>query len=275
MSNICRLLIGKGSTWAYAIMSGILALVPEDFFRYGFIPCEWSDTVVVTVNRVLLFFLIFAVSNIIYYCYRRNRGTVTLSDGTVTMIVEYGDICSIEKGKKVINFDECFTTTIGSKPEDIKPDSICGQYLTKYPIDDIRPLLDEAGVKPKGKSRFEDKDCFEPGILIPRDDYLLMAFARLDNEGRGYHTYDGYLKCLDKLWDQIDIYHGTDDIYVPILGSRIMRFEKGQYFTQQELLDIMVASYRLHPKKMKKPNVLHIVCKEREDFSLNRIFGVD
>lgn len=45
--------------------------------------------------------------------------------------------------------------------------------------------------------------------------------------------------------------------------------------TQQELLDIMIASYRLHPKKLKKPNTLHIVCKERDGFSLNAIFGVD
>lgn len=100
-----------------------------------------------------------------------------------------------------------------------------------------------------------------------------IKFAKLDEGGRGFHIYESYLKCLDKLWEQIDLYHGTKDVYIPIFGSRITRFDKE--LTQQELLDIMIASYRLHPKKLRTPNLLHIVCKEREGFSLNNIFGVD
>ena len=273
MSNICRFFIGKGSTWAYAIMSGVLAFVPEEIFKYGIIPCGWSDTAIVIVNRLLLFLLIFALSNFIYYCYRNHRSSVSLSDRTADIKVEYGDICEISKGIKVINFDECFTTAIGTRPEEIKPESVCGQYLTKYPIADVQSLLNIAGIKPKGKSKYGDRDCYEPGILVPRDDFYLMAFARLDKEGRGFHTYESYLKCLDNLWEQIDLHHGTKDVYVPILGSRITRFDKE--LTQQELLDIMVASYRLHPKRLRKPNVLHIVCKEREGFSLNDIIGVN
>ena len=273
MSNICRLFIGKGSTWAYAIMSGVLAFVPEEVFKYGFVPCEWSDTAIIIVNRVLLFLLIFALSNVIYYCCRKNRRSVTLSDRTTTIKVEYGDICKISKGIKVINFDECYTTTVGMRPEDIKPDSVCGQYLDNNPIEDIQPILDQAGIKPKGKSKYNNKDSYEPGILLPRGEFYLMAFAKLDKDGRGFHTYESYLKCLDMLWGQIDLYHGTEDVYIPILGSRITRFDK--VLTQQELLDIMIASYRLHPRKLRKPNILHIVCKEREGFSLNDIFGVE
>ena len=273
MSNVCRLLIGKGSTWAYAIISGVLAFVPEEVFKYGFIPCEWSGTAIVIVNRVLLFLLIFAFSNIIYYRYRKNRKSVTLSDRSTSIKIEYGDICEKREGIKIINFDECYTTTVGTRPEEIKQESVCGQYLIKYPIESIQPLLDQAGVKPKGKSKYGDKDCYESGILVPRNDFYLMAFAKLDKDGRGFHTYESYLKCLDKLWEQIDLYHGTEDVFIPILGSRITRFDKD--LTQQELLDIMIASYRLHPKKLKKPNTLHIVCKERDGFSLNAIFGVD
>lgn len=273
MSDICRLLIGEGSTWAYVMMSGVLAFVPEEVFKYGIIPCGWSDSAIVIVNRLLLFLLIFALSNFIYYCYRNHRSSVSLSDKTTDIKVEYGDICKISKGIKVVNFDECFTTAVGTRPEEIKPGSVCGQYLTKYPIEDIQSILNKGNIKPKGKSKYGDKDCYEPGILLPRDDFCLMAFAKLDKDGRGFHTYESYLKCLDKLWEQIDLYHGTEDVYIPILGSRIIRFDKE--LTQQELLDIIIASYRLHPKKMRKPNVLHIVCNEREGFSLNDIFGVE
>lgn len=273
MSNIRRLLFGKGSTSAYAVVSTVFAFVPEEAFKYGFFPCEWSENVIVTVNRVFLFLLFFALSNIIYYCYRKNRKSVTLSDRNTVIKIEYADLFKVKGGKKVINFDECFTSTVGPRPEDIKPDSICGQYLMKYPIEDFSSLLRNAGITPCGKSKFKDKDSYEPGILIPKEDFFLMAFAKLDEDGLGRHTYESYLQCLDKLWEQIDLYHGTDDVYLPILGSRITRFDKD--LTQQELLDIMIASYRLNPNRLKKPNTLHIVCKEREDFSLNDIFGVN
>lgn len=52
-----------------------------------------------------------------------------------------------------------------------------------------------------------------------------MAFTRLNENGLGEMTYNQYLDCLNTLWQQIDCYHGTDDVYLPILGSKIVRFE--------------------------------------------------
>lgn len=275
MSDIRRFFIGKGGTTAYGLMSVILAFVPEDAFKIGMIPCQWTDTVIVTANRIILFLFIFVIANIIYYIYRGRRSSVTLSDETMTIEIEYGDICSITKGKKVINFDECFTTTVGERPKDVKPDSVCGQYLQKYPLteDEMQNLIREASVKPVGTSLLGKKEKYAQGILVPREDFLLMAFAKLDKNGLAVFTYDKYLECLDRLWEQIDLYHGTADVYISILGSRITRFDKD--LTQQELLDVIITSYRLNPKKLKKPNTLHIVCKKREGFSINNIFGVE
>ncbi len=100
-----------------------------------------------------------------------------------------------------------------------------------------------------------------------------MAFTKLDKNGLGCLTYEEYIECLEKLWEQIDLRHGTSDVYLPILGSNIVRFDKD--LTQQELLDIMINSYRLSPKRMKKPYTLYIMCKKREGFSLNDIWGVE
>ena len=262
----------KGCAIATAIVSATFTVVPEEVFKHGFILCGWSDSTVIVVNRLIFCAVAFILSCLGYVCYLKLRRTVTISDRTSTIKIEYADLFKVKKGKILINFDECFSTNVGDKPEDIKPGSVCGQYLAKYPIDDIQSLIQSSGIQSVGVSHYDNKTKYESGIIIPRDRYLLMAFAKLDERGLGNMTYGEYLDCLDKLWEQIDIYHGTDDVYLPILGSRITRFDKD--LSQQELLDIMIASYRLSPKKMKRPNVLHIVCKKREGFSLNDITGV-
>ena len=275
MSKIKRLFLNRGSSASYAIIAAIFTIIPEDLFKNGFISCNWSDSIIVLINRLLVCTTVFLLSNVFYCLWKRNRKAVKISDRTCDIVIEYGDLISIRKGKKIINFDECFSANVGDRPGEIKPNSICGQYLNQKPIDrvDIKKLIKKTGAQPQGKSRYMNKEAYAPGTLLQKDDFLLMAFVKLDEKGLGFHTYDSYLECLDRLWEEIDRYHGTDDVYLPILGSRITRFDKD--LTQQELLDIMVASYRLSPKKLKKPNKLHVVCQERAGFSLNRIFGID
>lgn len=262
----------KGCAIASAIVSAVFTVVPEEIFKQGFIICSWPDSFVIVTNRLLICVVASILSCIGYLCYLKLRRTITISDKTATIKIECADLFNAKKGKILINFDECFSTNVGDKPEDIKPGSVCGQYLAKYPIDNIQSLIQSSGIQSSGVSHYGNKPKYESGTIFPRDKFLLMAFAKLDERGLGYMTYREYLDCLDKLWEQIDYYHGTDDVYLPILGSRITRFDKD--LSQQELLDIMIASYRLSPKKMKKTNVLHIVCKEREGFSLNDITGV-
>ncbi len=274
MSRISRFLTGKGSAWAYGVVTAIFMFVPEEIFKHGFIPCSWSEPAIVLINRIIVFIVVLVVTNVAYQWERSHRKSVSISGRNYSIKIEYGDLFNIAVGKKVINFDECFSTNVGDKPEDIKPGSVCGQYLSKYPIKDLKSLIRDVGINSIGKSDFKGKERFALGTIIPREDFLLMAFAKLDKNGLGHFSYEEYLKCLSTLWGQIDRYHGTDDVFLPILGSRITRFDNKE-LTQQELLDIMISSYRLSSKKLRKPNALHIVCKEREDFSLNAIDGVD
>ena len=72
------------------------------------------------------------------------------------------------------------------------------------------------------------------------------------------------------LWSEIDKHYGQQDVCIPILGSGITRMDDTTLM-QQELLDIIIASYKLSASKIKKPNKLIIVCKRSDDFSLYKI----
>ena len=101
-----------------------------------------------------------------------------------------------------------------------------------------------------------------------------MAFAPLDENGRGvFSSRDDYLACLCRLWKEIDKYYGQKDVCIPLLGAGITRFDNasGASYSPQELLDIIILSYKLSSHKIKSPQKLRIICKRSNNFSLDKI----
>ena len=70
--------------------------------------------------------------------------------------------------------------------------------------------------------------------------------------------------------DVIDKYYACKSVAIPILGSGITRY-RDESLTQQQLLDIIIVSYKMSPHKIKRPAELHIICRECDDFSLNKL----
>lgn len=260
--------VGAYST---TITTLIFSFVPESCFNSGFIPVNFGADTIILCNRLLTLLAVFILVSTAKLIYVKSRKSVTIKHNGYSIIVEYANIFEKADCKKVIGFDECFTTNIGESPASIKPNSICGQFLAKNPNINIDNLLSQFNLRAqRKKSEFNSQNCYESGRLLPYDDYLLLAFAKLDTSGLGRLTREEYVKCLDILWEEIDKYYACKSVAIPILGSGITRF-RDDSLTQQQLLDIIIASYKMSPHKMKKPAKLHIVCRESDDFSLNKI----
>lgn len=261
----------RSNTWAVSIISVIFTLIPESLLEGHKLLTKCSDEINIVLIRVLIFIAIFLLSMLVNALYLHFRRKVCIKGNNYTIHIKYGNLFKMRKCKKVIPFDECFTTSVGEKPSDINPDSICGQYLIKNPIQDMKSLIDNAKLKSqKNGSKYQSKECYKSGKLVPNGDDLLLAFAKLDKDGLGRLSREEYLDCLSVLWEEIDKYYGQKDICIPILGSGVTRINNTS-ITQQELLDIIICSYKLSPHKIKSPYKLYIVCKRRDDFSLNKI----
>lgn len=249
-------IFSQSITISFSIITLLFMFVSENIFRgYIIIP-------------------IFIICLFTFFIYRKCRNNINISKKNQYSIeVRYGDLFELNDGKVIIPFDECFTTEINDLPSGINQHSICGQYLKRYPIQNMCKLIDKVGLKPSTTvSQYQNKNRYESGRIVPNGQFLLMAFAKLDKDGLARMTRDEYLQCLFVLWIEIEKYYGQENIYMPILGSGVTRMED-KSLSQQELLDLIIESYQLTSHKIKLPNKLYIICRKKGDFSINKIVG--
>ena len=276
-------IIAKAAALTGGIVGAALTIIPESVFNV--LPFIKESSHVITrfwpscpmtaselsgmFGKIQFVVYIFVVCLLICFVCAKKRNKITIKGANYCIVVKYGDIFK-EDGWKVINFDECFTTTVGDGKGDIKASSLCGKYLERYPIDDMQKLIDNAGLKAaRKKSLYQNKTRYESGNLIPRDDYFLMAFAKLDSDGLGhFDSREDFYQCLSILWKELDARYENKDVCISILGSGLTRIGD-ENPTRQQLVDMIICSYKLSQRKIK--TTLKIICLKGEDFSLDRI----
>ena len=266
-------MIKKSFSLATSIIALAFTIIPESFFDNFLLFPSFTKEINIIINRSVTCVAIFALSLLLVGLYLACRWKIKIKGHNYIISVEYGNILKKKKCKKVISFDECFTTNVGDRPYEIKANSLCGQYLRMNPIENIDALIKSAGLKPIGKkTEFKNKNCYQSGRIVPNGKDLLLAFAKLDNEGLGvFSSKDEFLQSLKVFWQEIEKYYGQEDVCIPVLGSGKIRFESGESFNQQELLDMIISSYKLNSYKIKNPYRLRIICRRRNDFSLGKI----
>lgn len=252
-----------------AIISTFFTVLPEDVFTLGFITVDLSTYAIIIINRIILSVVTFGCVLAALWIKQNSRNSIVIKENDIKIQVEYGDIFEMKDCKKVIAFDECFTTKIGEAPADIKPTSICGQFLSRFnkELDSINKAIAKSNLL-KNKSAYKNKKCSESGRIVVYKDFFLMAFAKLNKQGLGYMSREEYQQSLSVLWEELDKYYAQHDVAITILGAGITRF-KDASLTKQQLIDIIIASYKLSTHHIK--NTLHIVCRESEDFSINKL----
>lgn len=276
--------IKRSLTCAFAVISAIFTVTPEAIYEskewvskktldnFDCLSCFEAKDINIIISRVALFIVIWLATVALCVIYKSICKKITIKGDNYSICVEYGDILKTKNCKPVIPFDECFTTTVGNGIGDINPTSICGQYLKLHPDLNIEQLISVAGITPeRGKSKYENKTRYKSGTIVPNGDDLLLAFAKLDARGKGHFaTRDEYLECLDIMWQEIEYHYSEKDVCIPILGSGTTVFEggSGASYDQQELLDMIILSYKLSSHKIKSPHKLRIICKDTPDFSI-------
>ncbi len=92
MNKLKKLLFSQGSNWAYAIITAIFTLVPEDCFLVWKVCGEWKDSTNVLANRMIVYVTVFIIANIIHTIYQKYRNYVQITGDNFSIQIEYGDL---------------------------------------------------------------------------------------------------------------------------------------------------------------------------------------
>lgn len=262
----------RSSALGLSIATTVLTFVPDSIIGSVKISDKWTDEKNLLFDRIGILVVAFLLSVILIGIFNLIRSKAKVKGKGYCIQVEYGNLFKCKNCQRVIPFDECFTTTIGNAPHEIKATSICGQYLMNNTNLNVQELIANARLEPdEDKSKYNDQIKYRSGSLVPNGDDLLLAFAKLDGNGRGYFpTREAYLNSLTVMWSEIHKYYRQKDVCIPVLGGGITSIGETTP-TQQELVDLIIESYRLFSQKIQNPQKLRIVCRRKDDISLSRI----
>jgi hypothetical protein len=189
--------------------------------------------------------------------------------------IKAGDIF-LEPGLKVIAFNEYFDTIVDDRL--ISCRSLNGifishylpgtlsqldHHLNTYPFDGDE-LMEVNELRREGK-----RQKYKIGTLCVYDDFVLAAFSKFDLQNKAVLTMPEYLGFLIEFWDRINRVYAQQSISTPIFGSGITRIKEHKNIGDEDLLKIMLWTFRISEMRFKYPAKLTIVIHSDKINNIN------
>lgn len=239
---------------------------------YAFIIIEIPIKYKVPVGICLALLLL--IIYIIMWLIANFQDKATLNINNSIMITKTGDIFE-EDGLKVIAFNEYFDTLVDNMI--IAERSLNGIYI-KSKINDIEELnrqmsnnthLSENIIAINPNRLYGKKTKYKLGTIYQQDDYLLTAFAKFDDDNRAYLSMNDFVNFLLNFWNEIDKIYGGRSISIPLLGSGITRLKEYNAISEQELLELLIWSFKISRIKFTYPSIVSIIIDKSKKDKIN------
>lgn len=216
---------------------------------------------------LIIYFFIWVWSN------NLNKIDINIEGSDVT--IKVGDIFS-EKGLKAIAFNEYFDTIVDNKVISehslngifiknhiCEPVSELDKYIYNYPFDEVE-VIDNDAERAIGK-----KVRYQIGSTCVYKDFLLTAFTKFDKSNKATLTMPEYLEFLINFWDKVNNVYGQQNVAAPIFGSGITRIQGHKTISDEDLLKIMLWTFRISEMRFKYPAKLTIVIHKSKIDKIN------
>ena len=228
---------------------------------FVFLVCDIPDSAKFPVGIGMI--AAFSAIYIIMWNAANHKEKITLNINDSLLEICEGDLFACE-GFKVIAFNEYFDTQVDDII--ISSRSLNGRYLLEY-VEDIRELDSRIVADRHLQNRILEttdrssgkKIRYMLGSIFKNDSYFLTAFSRSDANNRAHLTMNDYISCLMNFWSECDIFYVGQSVSMPLLGSGITRFQGYEDVTEQELLELMIWSFKMSKLRFQHPSKVKIV----------------
>lgn len=182
--------------------------------------------------------------------------------------IKVGDIFA-QPGFKAIAFNEFLDTQVDDRV--ISRVSLNGVFIEKHVGADLATLnshidnyrFDSDAVEEHNVDRHEGRRTrYQLGTICVYGDYLLTAFSKFDENNNASLTMPQYLEFLIAFWDRVNRVYAQKNVSTAIFGSGITRIQGHRDISDEDLLKIMLWTFRISEMRFKYPAKLTIVIHE-------------
>lgn len=231
-----------------------------------------------TENKITLGIIFLFTLSLLYFgiwLKSNNLTEVNLDVEGSIVTLKAGDLF-LQDGFKVIAFNEYFDTQVDDNI--ISHKSLNGLYIDNHlsgPISDLDQSIsnykfDEDEILEVNQERkVGKKQKYSLGTIFVNEDYLLTAFSKFDDKNRAFLTMPDYLGFLINFWDKVNRIYAQKSVSVPIFGSGITRIKEHKNISDEDLLKIMLWTFRISEMRFKFPAKLTIVIHKDKIDKIN------
>ena len=208
-----------------------------------------------------------AIGYLLTWKWADNLNHISVDIEGSTVDIKVGDIFA-QEGLKAIAFNEFFDTQVDDRI--ISGTSINGVFITKR-VPDLGVLndhIDSYGFDPDAieEDHVDRKEGrrtrYRLGTICVYQDFLLTAFSKFDSTNKASLTMAEYLEFLIAFWDRVNRVYSQRSVSTTIFGSGITRIKGHRDISDEDLLKIMLWTFRISEMRFKYPAKLTIVIHE-------------
>ena len=202
-----------------------------------------------------------------------NKIDITVEGNEVS--IKAGDIF-LEPGLKAIAFNEYFDTLVDNKI--ISESSLNGIFIQKHlsePLSELDRHIDNYSFENSEKLEINSdrglgkKLRYQIGTICVYKEFLLAAFTKFDNDNKAVITMPEYLEFLINFWDKLNNVYSQQSVSTPVFGSGIARIKGHKTISDEDLLKIMLWTFRISEMRFKYPTKLTIVIHKDKIDKIN------
>ncbi|RKS02769.1 macro domain-containing protein [Flavobacterium sp. 102] len=259
----------RNKFWKYfSIVSAVLSFI----LLFNVVQDEYEEYLVYL--GCLFAFILVVIYLVIWY--RANKLTdINIDVDGSNVNIKCGDIF-LENGLKVIAFNEYFDTLVDDKI--ISKKSLNGIFINRI-FGENTSELDQFIEASTNSSDVIDGECqrnlggktvkFKLSTIFVYNDFVLTAFTKFDEHNKATLTMPEYLEFLINFWDRINRVYAQKTVSVPIFGSGITRIKEHKNIADEDLLKIMLWTFKLSEMKFKYPAKLAIIIHKDKMGQIN------